>query len=201
MEILVPAVMNREVSDLENAGTVNLQIRENKKVESDSEGEDDNKKGYYDLIKVSICWPNDAASGKKGKNKKKGKKEQKNKKKGEEDDDEKPVPESKKKDGKKKEEAGKAEEKKPQEEAKLPAEEKKAEVSKGEGKAFKCTTCAEAFFDSKDDFRNHYKSEWHQFNLKQKSEVTCFVSIMALNYAYLEEESCDSRRVRADCLR
>ena len=55
MEILVPAVMNREVSDLENAGTVNLQIRENKKVESDSEGEDDNKKGYYDLIKVSIC--------------------------------------------------------------------------------------------------------------------------------------------------
>lgn len=56
MEILVPAVMNREVSDLENAGTVNLQIRETKKVESDSEGEeDDNKKGYYNLIKVSIC--------------------------------------------------------------------------------------------------------------------------------------------------
>ena len=39
MEILVPAVINREVSDLERAGTVNLQVRENKKLDSDSEDE------------------------------------------------------------------------------------------------------------------------------------------------------------------
>lgn len=45
MEILIPSVINREVSDLENAGTVNLQLREVKKpLDSDEECKT-NKKG------------------------------------------------------------------------------------------------------------------------------------------------------------
>ena len=62
--------------------------------------------------------------------------------------------------------------KQPQEESKINSTGKEAEAAmKG---AFKCTSCAQAFFESKDDFRNHYKSEWHQFNLRQKAEVWSF---------------------------
>jgi len=39
-----------------------------------------------------------------------------------------------------------------------------------EDKKFKCNSCKDAAFDSNTEFRNHFKSEWHNFNLKRKME-------------------------------
>jgi len=35
---------------------------------------------------------------------------------------------------------------------------------------FKCTTCIGASFQTKDLFREHYKSSWHKENVKRKSK-------------------------------
>ena len=35
-------------------------------------------------------------------------------------------------------------------------------------KKYKCTTCKHAIYDNSADFKNHYRSDWHNFNLKLK---------------------------------
>jgi len=37
-----------------------------------------------------------------------------------------------------------------------------------EEKKFKCLTCKDAGYDSNQEFRNHFKTEWHNYNLKKK---------------------------------
>lgn len=37
-----------------------------------------------------------------------------------------------------------------------------------EEKKFKCLTCKDAAYDSNQEFRNHFKTEWHNYNLKKK---------------------------------
>jgi len=45
------------------------------------------------------------------------------------------------------------------------------EKKTGEEKKFKCTTCKDAFFDTNLEFKAHFKTDWHNFNLKRKMEV------------------------------
>jgi len=38
-------------------------------------------------------------------------------------------------------------------------------------KKFKCSSCKFASFDTNQEFRTHFKTDWHNFNLKRKIEV------------------------------
>jgi ribosome maturation protein SDO1 len=51
-----------------------------------------------------------------------------------------------------------------------------------EPKAFKCSMCPDASFDTNAEFRLHYKSDWHNFNLKLKNKGIPTMS----NEEYLE---------------
>jgi len=42
--------------------------------------------------------------------------------------------------------------------------------SKENEKKFKCTSCKDASFDTNAEFRTHFKTDWHNFNLKRKIE-------------------------------
>jgi peptide methionine sulfoxide reductase MsrB len=46
----------------------------------------------------------------------------------------------------------------------------KGPVAQQKKGAQSCLTC-NGVFENKDDFRNHFKSAWHSFNLKRKIEV------------------------------
>lgn len=45
----------------------------------------------------------------------------------------------------------------------------KKDVSSKPG--LKCLSCKGALFEDNSSFRNHFKSEWHNFNLKRKIDV------------------------------
>ena len=48
----------------------------------------------------------------------------------------------------------------------LPKEKEKG----ADEKKFKCIGCKDASFETSQEFRNHYKTEWHNFNLKRKMQ-------------------------------
>ncbi len=115
---------------MENAGVVNIQMRENPlEVEEGSESDDEGKKKK--------------AKDKTKKNKQGDQLEKNNVNKDVEDAkniaaNEKPVPE---------------------------------EAKAKDDKKFKCTTCKDAAFETNLEFKAHFKTDWHNFNLKRKMEV------------------------------
>lgn len=44
-------------------------------------------------------------------------------------------------------------------------------VATKEEKKFKCSSCKDASFDTNQEFRTHFKTDWHNFNLKRKIDV------------------------------
>lgn len=60
------------------------------------------------------------------------------------------------------------------EKEKLPVESKSENepIPENNEKKFKCTTCKDACFETNALFKTHFKSEWHNFNVKRKVDVT-----------------------------
>jgi hypothetical protein len=56
------------------------------------------------------------------------------------------------------------------EEIKEQPKEKEIAVAKEE-KKFKCSSCKDASFDTNQEFRTHFKTDWHNFNNKRKIDV------------------------------
>ena len=157
MEIIDPHFANRETVRLEDTLDVNIQLRDQKLdpyiSSSDSETENPAKEDQ------KYCEP---AKKKKSK-KKKAKK-----------DDQNFVSSNLKN-----QESASLESKREEEETKTEndsiANKLKEELkSEMESKKYKCTTCIIGFEDN-NDFKKHWKSEWHVFNIKRKSEVIPFI--------------------------
>lgn len=185
VEVLIPYVANKEVTDIESAGTVNLEIRpdyqegdELKEDSSDDEEEDEKK--YLQLFFVlniytfCIClykiffWVYlDKIKNRKKLNKKKiqkakNKEEQENSKNG-------------KQKGKEPKEEKVEIKVDPEEEKKDRVEKEVLQERKEAGKpGLKCLSCKHAVFANNGEFRTHFKSEWHNFNLKRKIEVKIY---------------------------
>ena len=63
----------------------------------------------------------------------------------------------------------------PEEEKKDRAEKVVLQERKEAGKfVLKCLSCKHALFANNGEFRTHFKSEWHNFNLKRKIEVKTY---------------------------
>lgn len=150
VEVLVPYVANREITDIETAGTVNLEIKPDYKegdeflsLSSDSENEHEHEK-------EPIQKSGNAKKGKKAKRKeilkKKEIEEQMNSS------------------------------KQAAQKSKLPEEKEEEktnynfETKDPDKKEFKCTSCKSAHFENNIDYRTHFKTKWHVFNLKRKCE-------------------------------
>ena len=68
-------------------------------------------------------------------------------------------------------------------------EQKNASENKDNKATKKCTTCKDSSFYSNEDFRSHFKSELHLFNLKRKannqttlSEIEHKAEMMNINF-------------------
>jgi len=169
MEVLIAYVMNKEVTDIENAGTVNLQIRADAK---------------FDALKKYVDSDDEKEEKAKGQSKKEKDKKAKKQEKKKDDDDEddakgskkskskkkKFIEEEEKKDTSSKKEIEKDNDK--QKEELVDQDVKNAidttKIDTVEEKKFKCLTCKDAAYDSNQEFRNHFKTEWHNYNLKKK---------------------------------
>jgi ribosome maturation protein SDO1 len=140
MEIITHCVMNREITDVEHAEVATLKLRE--KPLSEETKEENEPEGNTD---------------KKNKKNKKGSAKPKKKEDSSEDDKKHKIQESSKEPEDKK--VSKTNEVK---EGKNVTDEKVSE------KKFKCTSCKNAFFDNNAEFRTHFKTDWHNFNLRRK---------------------------------
>lgn len=147
LEIVEQYVMNKETTDLENAGVVHLQLRDKPLDQASDDEEDDKKHGG-----------NSKKAGKKGGKKKNGKKG--GNKNDEDDDNSQSDDEDNKKEGEKAEHS---------EADKKPEETKMVDPLASNPNAKKCTSC-NAYFETNADFKAHYKTEWHKFNTKRKTE-------------------------------
>jgi len=145
MEILNQYVTNKEVTDIEKAGTVNLQLREGVKLEEYKEEEDSD-----DASAIATKSNRKGTTSKKGKGKHKEEVKEEIKKE---------IPTEDTKNLVIKEENA---------DVKIAVENVKEKVS--EEKKFKCGSCTDAVFNSNQEFRSHFKTEWHNFNLKRKME-------------------------------
>eukprot|EP00744_Colponema_vietnamica_P014242 GILI01019941.1.p1 GENE.GILI01019941.1~~GILI01019941.1.p1 ORF type:complete len:121 (+),score=32.77 GILI01019941.1:134-496(+) len=57
-----------------------------------------------------------------------------------------------------------------------------------EGKKWSCNTCSGSSFDSAEEHRSHFRSDWHRFNLKRKQK-----SLETITLAMFEDMTVDDR--------
>jgi len=66
--------------------------------------------------------------------------------------------------------------------------------SKETDKKFKCTSCKDAAFDTNAEFRTHFKTDWHNFNLKRKIDKKESVTEDEFLDQLLDEEIAPKKR-------
>lgn len=173
MEVISNVVTNDSVQEIENAGNANLTLRDDwKEEETDKKGK--KKPALKEEVK---------------------KLEEDNEEAAEEDDEEVEGEHKKKKKNKKKnpqidnrfankerefefelariEEMNKAKEKLILDEQKKQGSSIEEQKNKG---SKKCSSCKDAYFETNDEYRLHFKTEWHLSNLKRKQKTETLLS-------------------------
>jgi ribosome maturation protein SDO1 len=163
MDVLTPYVMNKEKTNLEELDTVAaLQLR--------TDFDEDGKGGIVDEEEDEEEEKMAKKKKKKRKNNQKGGQEKAE----ESDDDDKPVKGAITSTATQTKAGTKA--MKPTERILQGLKEEEAKKEETSSKALKCNSCKGSGFDTKEEFRQHHKTEWHLFNLKRKQNVNYVIA-------------------------